>query len=338
LEIAVRMDWFDEPESPSAIVLARQVGASEFGLAREFLWGVTALVSVMLLTLLLSAGPVVGRARRLTRNVRRSATDQYATSIPVEGSDEISELALAFNAAGAQCRAHTDLLEQRERSLREFVEGTTHDVMLPLTVLQGHLTGLAKNSSGEQAATLRDAIEEAHYMTSLIQNLATTAKLEAEDAPPRRDPVDLVALCERVVARHMPVGREKGVRVEPVLPGDPVVVRGDETLLEQAVSNLVHNAVRYVDRDGRVLVVLSAESGRFSLRVLDDGPGISPDQIIHLTERRWRADDVRARHPSGSGLGLAIAKEVALRHTMELTLGTAPELGGLEADLQGALG
>jgi signal transduction histidine kinase len=338
LEVALRMIWFAEPGSPSAVVMARQVGAGGPSLAHEFLLAAVIVASIMLLALFVSAGPVVARVRRLTHGVRRAATDRYATPVPVEGHDEVSELAEAFNAAGAELRAHTEALEQRERGLREFVEGTTHDVMLPLTVLQGHLVSLRRRASGDQAAILGDALEEAHYMASLVRNLGTAAKLETEDEAPRRDPVDLVALCERVFARHLPVAREKGVALEPVLPGEPVMLRGDGTLIEQAVSNLVHNAVRYVERGGRVLIVLSVEAGRFCLRVLDDGPGIPPDQLQRLTERRWRADAARTRHPDGSGLGLAIAHEVALRHGMELSLRSAPELGGLEAELRGSLG
>ncbi len=337
LEVVVRMEWSDDPDSPCAFVLARQLGPLNPGMDQELLLGGLLLIAVMLMTLTLSAGTVVARARRLTRGVQEAAISHYSEPILVEGHDEISELAVAFNAAGGHCRAHMDLLEQRERSLREFVEGTTHDVMLPLTVLQGYLAGLAQNASIDQADVIRSAMEEAQYTTSLIKNLSTAATLEAEGVAIRQDAVDCVDLCERVIARHLPVAHAKGVDLEAVLPGEPVRVLGDMTLLEQALGNLVHNAVRYVDAPGRVALTLSVQSPGFVLSVLDDGPGIPEAELKHLTERRWRADSARTRHPAGGGLGLSIANEIILRHGMQLTLGRAPEFGGLAASIRGQL-
>jgi signal transduction histidine kinase len=146
-----------------------------------------------------------------------------------------------------------------------------------------------------------------------------------------------VGVIERVVTRNLTVAREKAVSLESVLPGAPMIVRGDGTLIEQAVGNLLHNAVRYVEARGRVLIVLSSHGNRFSLRVQDDGAGMAPEQLERLTERRWRADAARSRHPDGSGLGLAIANEVCLRHGFVLSLRKAEELGGLEAEIAGPM-
>ena len=337
LEVAVRMEWFDQPGTSCAVVLVRQVGSSGPSQAGEFLLGGGLVGIVMLLVLVASVGPVVTRVRKLTRRVRDAAESHYSHGVPVEGGDELTELARAFNSAGVEVQEHVELLEQRERSLREFVEGTTHDVMLPLTVLQGHLVRLLQRASKEDQQVLGDALEEADYMASIVRNLGTAAKLEAGNMPLRTDPVDLVGICERVVSRHTPVAREKNVGLESVLPGEALLTVGDGTLFEQAVSNLVHNAVRYVDSGGHVVIVLSSSAGGFCLSVLDDGPGIPAQDMERLTERSWRADSARTRYPDGKGLGLAIAKEVATRHGMTLTLSSAPELGGLRVELKGTL-
>ena len=93
--------------------------------------------------------------------------------------DEIGDLARAFNAAGSEVRAYIEELEKRERSLRDFVQNTTHDVMLPLTVLKGHLVTM-KERLGDDAAVVTSAMDEAHYMAALIHNLSVAAKLEAQ--------------------------------------------------------------------------------------------------------------------------------------------------------------
>lgn len=121
------------------------------------------------------------------------------------------------------------------------------------------------------------------------------------------------------------------------MPPSPVWIDGDVTLLEQAVSNLIHNAVRYVQPGGRVAVVLEERGPQFVLRVLDDGPGIPPELEARVFERSIRSDAARSRHPSGMGLGLSIARFVAEQHGLELGLRRS-EAGGAEVEVRGPRG
>jgi signal transduction histidine kinase len=98
----------------------------------------------------------------------------------------------------------------------------------------------------------------------------------------------------------------------------------------------VHNAVRYNREDGHVVVLLEeAADDRFRLRVIDDGPGIPPDELERITERRFRGNEARTRHPDGMGLGLHIAHDVAAKHGFDFDL-RASEHGGLEVELNGS--
>jgi signal transduction histidine kinase len=333
LEVAVRMPW----DGPAAIVLVRRREIGPPNATRDFLVGSALLCAVLLGAVVLAAGPVVERVRRLTAQVRRSADEKYVSGVHIEGSDEVAELSQAFDGAAREIRGNLEEIEKRERSLREFVENTTHDVMLPLTVLQGHLTVLRRRAEagapGEDAVVV-DALQEAHYMASLIQNLSAAARLESGEPALEKHRIDLVALVERVVARHAPVARARGVALEHAVPSEPLATEGDVTLLEQAASNLVHNAVRYVESNGHVAVILERRGEEFTLRVLDDGPGIAPELRSRVFERAFRADSARSRHPGGLGLGLSIAKDVADRHGFALEI-RAPAAGGAEIELRG---
>ncbi len=329
VRVAARMPW---GEGPCAIVLAIRPGAGPHWLSQNQLIIACALVLGLVLTTFLAAGPIVHRVRRLQQDVRRSARSRYATSVAVTGNDEIAQLAHEFNDASEEITRQFDAVEDRERALRSFVENTTHDLMIPMTVLQGHLSALRDAKAGGNAL-LHDAMEEVQYMTSLLQNLGASAKLEAGTLDLERGDVDLSVLVERVVARHSPIAREKGIEVNFAPPEEALVVQADLTLMEQAVSNLVHNAVRYGDAGGHVAVLLDSEvDGGWRLRVVDDGPGIDDDVIEHLVQRSTRGDEARTRHPEGQGLGLSIAFEVARRHGFTLKL-TRSEYGGLEAEL-----
>jgi signal transduction histidine kinase len=234
-------------------------------------------------------------------------------------------------------RAHLARLEQRDQALRSFLANTTHDVMVPLTVLQGHLASLREAAAAGRApepGLWVAALQEAHYMASLLHNLGAAAKLEAAESLVLSHPVLLGELVERVVARHRPVAEPAGVELVYFVPERPLETLADVTLIEQALSNLVHNAVRYNRRGGHVAVVLEEVDGRFALRVLDDGPGVGNAELERLRERAYRTDEARARHPDGLGLGLSIASDVAQHHGFELELAT-PAAGGLQVTLRG---
>lgn len=337
IQLAARMPW---DEGPAAIVLARRADRGPQSAVIDLLWSSIALCAVVLGAVFFTAGPIVARVRRLTAQVKDSAAGKYATTVDAEGKDEIAELARAFNDAGSEVRANLETVEMRERTLRAFVENTTHDVMLPLTVLQGHLTALRRRVDAgtlPERETVHQALEESHYLSSLLQNLAVAASLEGGEMQIAKHPVDLNALVERAVARQRPIAHQKNVQVEFAVPEAIVRVLGNVTFLEQMLSNVIHNAVRYNRENGHVAVLLE-ERGEdrelFALRVVDDGPGIPDAMLERVVERSFRTDEARSRVPDGLGLGLSIAKDVAELHGLKLAMRRSAA-GGLEVEFTG---
>ncbi len=340
IRVLVRTPW---PESACAFVLASGDTMPWLGgiLPSTWVWLTPALV--LFAAVLVAIGPAVRRIVTLTKAVQRSSASGYSVSVPIEGTagtDEIAALARAFDAAARDVRIQFAERERRERALREFLANTTHDVMIPVTVLEGLLAALNASTTIEDPADrarVVAAMDEAHYMTSLLQNLAAIARLDSAEPRVEFGPVDLGLLVGRAIGRHRPVARQLDVALEGATPPEPVVVTADTTLLEQAVSNLVYNAVRHNRAGGHVAVILDQDGAqRFRLRVIDDGPGIAEAELKRLTERGYRGDEARTRAPSGQGLGLSIVQRVALLHDLTLTLRRS-EYGGLAASLAGPL-
>lgn len=331
---AVRMPW---AAGPCAVVLATQHAERPAVLGLDEVGFGALIAGALVIAVFIAVGPLERRFRRLIAGVRRSAAQRYREPVTVEGRDEIGELASAFNAAGSEVRSYIEELEKRERSLRDFVQNTTHDVMLPLTVLQGHLTqirDLVAEGAVPSRTTVRDALEESHYLASLVQNLVAAARLESGRPDPRHDEFSWNQVVERVVQRHGPIASAREIELDFAAPEHDVRAEGDVTLVEQALSNVVHNAVRYNKPGGHVAILLEAHGGQFSVRVFDDGPGVSEAELACIVDRSFRGDAARARHPEGTGLGLAIAKDVADRHGFALELRRA-EAGGLEVEFRG---
>lgn len=345
-EVLVAMPW---SEGPCALILARAPVHRDGALASA-LTGVGVGLAAVLVAWL-AAAPLVRRLRRLEDAAARGPGKSAVAM--VGGSDEVTAVARALDADRERIDAQVTQLQQRDAALVAYIANTTHDVMLPLTVLQGHLVAareqLAKVAAhpgrstfaGEGPAdqggppqalptgaqtsafvdeALRLAVEESDYLGSLLRNLNARARLDAASDARVREPVDLVALVERVIARHRMIARDRCVSLDYAVPDEPTSVLGDVTLLERALSNVVHNAVRYNDAGGHVAVVLSATPATFTLRVTDDGPGLDPDDLPRLTERGYRGNAARTRHPHGMGLGLHITEDVLTQHGFTLRL------------------
>ena len=277
---------------------------------------------------LVAIWPVVRRIRSMTLAVRRW-TAGARLGLPRDvGGDELGELSRALTDSTETIdRQHTALVA-REKALLEFIENTTHDLATPLTVLQGSLSALTSDHSPE---TVRRAMKEAQYIGALLGNLAVSAKFEAA---PVETSIDLGEVVSRVVDRHRALGKWLGIQVERSIPDEPVVVMGDPTFTERALSNLVENATHHNQSGGHVAVVLETEVAEFVLRVLDDGPGLTQAECERALRWDEQRDAARSRASAG-GLGLSIVARVARIQGWRFAL-SAGESGGLVAELRGS--
>ena len=117
------------------------------------------------------------------------------------------------------------------------------------------------------------------------------------------------------------------------MPEHRIEFPGDLTLLEQALGNVVQNAVRYNRAGGHVAVILDGDDDAWVLQIVDDGPGIAEGDRARVVEPSFRGSEARTRHPHGMGLGLHIASDVAKRHGLRLAFSDTKD-GGLTAELR----
>ncbi len=335
----VKMPW---DEGPCVYILAHKMVPRPFiswepTNPRFLIWLLPILSAIV--ALLLTIGPVVSRVRQLTKEVGASEAARYSPEITVKGKDEVGRLAQAFKDAANEIRVYIESQERRERTLRDFLENTTHDVMIPLTVLQGHLSTLNEKhpEDDEDAEIIESAIHESNYMASLIHNLAVAAKLEAGEPKAQWGNVNLNGILERILLRQRPVAVQHNVSLDSAVPDVKLAVRGDVTFIEQAVTNVVYNAIRHNQPGGHVAMILETmDDNRFNVRVIDDGPGIPEEERQRLVERFYRGNAARTRDPGGHGLGLNIAYQIVKLHGWSLELNDS-EYGGLQVDISGPL-
>ncbi len=213
-------------------------------------------------------------------------------------------------------RAHTD-----------FVANASHELRTPLAAILGYVETLSESAESLDSPTSQKFLgiieREGQRLQSLISDLMSLSRVEAEKHDLPSEVHDLGALAERATRDAAGSDRIDRVHFEQVMPAK---VQGDLQQLEQVVRNLVDNALKYGAPDAIVKVVLDRsrdEQARIS--VIDQGEGIAPENIPHLTRRFYRTDPGRSRASGGTGLGLAIVKHIVERHRGRLDI--TSELG-----------
>jgi signal transduction histidine kinase len=197
------------------------------------------------------------------------------------------------------------------RRQREFAADASHELRTPLTVIRGNLRTLAgvRDQTPEQQEALGDIETEVTRMGSLVEQLLLLARTDSDALELEIGQADLAEEAADALAGFSPVAASK--QVELRLDVEPAPLRGDRFRLRQLVGILVDNAVRHAPAEGEVNVTVRERSGRATLTVEDNGPGIRTEDIPRVFDRFWRAADAPE---GGSGLGLAIAAWIVDRH------------------------
>ena len=212
-------------------------------------------------------------------------------------------------------RAHTD-----------FVANASHELRTPLASIIGYVETLREESEKVDEATsdrfLSTIQREAKRLQSLVGDLMSLSRIEAEKHEIPTERIDFSALVER--AARDAAGSERSERLElTITPG--LVVEGDVQQLEQVVRNLVDNALKYGDPGEPVAIsAVPSDPLHATLTVRDRGEGIAAEHLPHLTRRFYRTDPGRSRASGGTGLGLAIVKHVVERHRGKLDIASTP--------------
>jgi heavy metal sensor kinase len=239
-----------------------------------------------------------------------------AVAAEIEASDLSRRIGAERAPAEVQQLADTfdGMLDRLERAFgqqRDFVMDMSHEIRTPLTALRGNIDVLLLDDSLD--ADAREQLErmsgEVQRLVRLTSNLLYSAHAEAGREVARQS-VDLDALCLEVARQARPLRPEVALRMGEE---DQVTVVGDRDLLKQLVLNLVDNALKYTPEGGTVTLSLRKEGEMAKVVVEDNGPGIPPEQLPHIFERMYRAENGR-RRTSGAGLGLAISRWIASAH------------------------
>lgn len=246
------------------------------------------------------------------------ATRAFAPESVVIAEDFARRLALASD--------NGRLYERARRAIRardDTIAVVSHDLRNPVNAIRMIAGALLDRSEHEEVplSAVREELATiasgARQADALIQDLLDVARIEAGTLQVLRAPLDISTLLVESAELLRPLARERGLSLVVDVPAELPALEADGQRMQQVISNLVGNALKFTPRGGRVTLRAAAEGERVLIRVEDTGSGIPPDELPHVFERHWQANP-RGRH--GAGLGLPIARGIVHAHGGRLTV------------------
>ena len=297
------------------------------------------LALVFVVTLLVSFGGgywLADQAMRPVQAITHTARDisdhDLSRRLHLNRVDELGELADTFDAM-------LDRLQAAFERQRQFTADASHELRTPLTIIELESNRILERRRPveEYEAALRIIQSENEWMSRLVDQLLTLARMDAGLTHLPREPLDLSELAVDAIDRLAPLARQKRVALQT---GEltEAITEADRGYLTQMLNNLLENGMKYARAEGARVVV---ETGRASangraqcwLRVADNGPGILPAHLPHLFDRFYRVDDARTRdeetspETAGSGLGLSIAHSIVTAYGGRIEVASRPDEG-----------
>ncbi|MCA1583209.1 MAG: HAMP domain-containing histidine kinase [Acidobacteria bacterium] len=270
--------------------------------------------------------PAQARLRALEDAARRLGEGDPSARAPVKGSDEIADVAHAFNRMADELVARQADLTAADRARRQLLADVSHELRTPLTAIRGYAETLTLPPFSPVAAEGLRAVgvirEEVERIDRLVDDLLDVARYEAGGVQLTLEPMLVAELFARVEARHAPEARERGVRLSSRIAPGAERLTADARRLEQALQNLAANALRHTPAGGEVTLTAERVAGRLSVSVRDTGAGIPAEHVPHVFDRFYKADPARAE--SGTGLGLSIVRAIVERHGGHVTVRSTP--------------
>jgi signal transduction histidine kinase len=254
------------------------------------------------------------RVKRLERAAEQVAAGDFEHPIAVDSTDELGQLAVAFNDMQRQ-------LSDLESARKKFIATASHELRTPLFSLGGFVELLEDDDLDPETRRrfldqVRDQVER---LRKLSVDLLDLSKLEAGSLELRPEQVDLGELTRSVSGEFEPTLAQHDSDLEVRLPAKALDTTCDPVRVAQIIRILIDNALTHTPPGTRIVVTALRENGSVRLAVRDDGGGIDQRSVRRIFEPFFTADDAQ-----GSGLGLAIASELAERMAGRLTVRSAP--------------
>ena len=259
--------------------------------------------------------------RDMNETAKKLSKGEYNVVFEKCGYEELDELADTLNST-------TNSLEKTDLIKRELLANVSHDLKTPLTMIKAYsemIRDLSGDNKQKREAHLKVIIDETDRLTRLVNDMMDLSKIESGVITLNKEKFNFSQVAVSLIDRIKLSDMDTEHNIEYTIPND-LYVYADRTKIEQVLYNLVINAIKHSGEGKRnINVKVTATQKRVKVCVIDDGVGISEENLKHIWDRYYKASESFTRNVQGSGLGLAIVKNILVKHGsdygVESTLG-----------------
>ncbi len=300
-------------------------GVSVTKLSRYIVKLVIIFVSVSLFIMLMVTAGAYVLATQLVRPLRemgaaakRMANGDYSTKIKVTRNDEIGQLEEAFNEMA-------ESVSRTESSRRGFIANVSHELKTPLTTISGFIDGILDGTidADSQNRYLSIVSGEVKRMNALVMSMFNLSRLESGAMKPDFKDIDPAKTIVSVILSFEKRINEKNIDVQGLEELGSYTVSADEGLFHQAIYNIVDNAVKFTNQNGRINVWCEQKDGKIAIRIRNSCKGIPAGELSKIFDRFYKTDASRGIDKTGAGLGLSLVKTVVDIHNGSVTVRSA---------------
>ena len=253
--------------------------------------------------------------KEMSGAVRDFSKGDLTRRVNVNCGGELEELADSINRMAAE-------LSRLEDSRRTFVANVSHELRSPMTCMRGYVQAMLDGviDEADRPRYLRIVLDETDRLTELVRDLLDLSRLESGKFPLTVAPFDANELVRRNLINFEPRISEKNIDVVADLSEPPLMALGDANRINQVVSNIIDNAVKFLPAEGGRLTVRTRGAGRnVRFTILNNGPDIAEADLPYIFERFYKADKAHTSG-QGTGLGLSICQRIMQQHGSKITV------------------
>ena len=250
----------------------------------------------------------------MAKAVNSFAKGDFSVRVPVEGDEEVEQLAKAFNQMA-------ESLALQEQSGRTFVANVSHELKTPMMTIGGFIDGVLDGTIPQERSAhyLKIVSDEIHRLSRMVVSMLNMSRIEAGEMKLNPTQVDLGEVIVRTVIGFERKIEEKNIEIEG-LDSEKIYVEADNDLVSQIAYNLIENAVKFTPDGGTISVIYNAKGKMVTTSIRNTGAGIPKEELTHLFDRFYKSDRSRSVDKSGVGLGLHIVKSLVHLHGGEVSV------------------
>ncbi len=252
--------------------------------------------------------------QKMAAAARAFGEGDFSVRVPVTTSDEIGQLALAFNNMA-------DSLASSESASRNFVANVSHELKTPMTTIAGFIDGILDGTipPEKQKHYLGIVSQEVKRLSRLVRTMLDLSRIDSGSLhlrPARFDITNTVLVALLSFEQKI---EEKKIEVRGIEDAESIFVDADPDLIHQVVYNLIDNAVKFTNEGGYIEIHLAQNAARTTVKIENSGQGVAPDELPLIFDRFYKTDKSRSQDKNGMGLGLYLVKTIIRQHGGDIT-------------------